>query len=195
MATVEGEPELAWRRFAAAERIRGRLTPDSQDLRELTAWRSYVSYFVSEERQMEILQGLVAQNILEEGDVCLDDTCPEPERRFERCATGDYVDPGPIGERTAPEYPTSAAMVGAGGFVLVDYKVDARGRVMEIEPVAAVPDDIFVRSSTRAMQRWRHTPATCDGVAIDSRTRVVFFNFRMEDADADDPEAWRLRRS
>ncbi len=195
MATVEGEPELAWGRFAAAERIRRRLNPESQALRELSAWRSYVSYFVSEERQTEILRDLVARNILEEGDICLDDNCPEQAGRFERCASGDYVAPEPIGERTPPQYPTSAAMVGAGGFVLVDYTVDARGRVTDIEPVAAVPDDIFVRPSTRAMQRWRHTPATCDGVAIDSRTQVVFFNFRMNDAEADDPEAWRLRRS
>lgn len=79
-----------------------------------------------------------------------------------------------------PFYPAHARRRRIEGEVTVLFTVNAEGRTGDIRVVASAPDDLFSEAATRAVGRWRFTPAMKDGAAVPVRVRQVI-RFRMEE--------------
>ncbi len=79
-----------------------------------------------------------------------------------------------------PFYPAHARRRRIEGEVTVLFTVNAEGRTGDIRVVASAPDDLFAEAATRAVGRWRFTPAMKDGEAVPVRVRQVI-RFRMEE--------------
>jgi len=63
----------------------------------------------------------------------------------------------------APAYPTHARNEGIEGYVLVEFSVDTHGRTFDCVILESVPAGIFDDAVTRAIQKWRFTPAKDKG--------------------------------
>ena len=63
------------------------------------------------------------------------------------------------------------------GFIVID----ARGRVVGVEPVGATDPEFLAAARRHILRSWRYKPATEDGVGIPSTT-VITLSFRLEDA-------------
>ena len=75
-----------------------------------------------------------------------------------------------------PPYPAGKQRLGEEGLVVVRVLIGADGRVKRVESVDAADDAFFAATERQALRRWRFTPATRDGVAIESwRTMTVRF--------------------
>ncbi len=79
-----------------------------------------------------------------------------------------------------PFYPSLARRRRIEGEVTVLFTVNAEGRTGDIRVVASTPEDVFTEAATRAVGRWRFTPAMKDGEAVPVRVRQVI-RFRMEE--------------
>jgi len=79
-----------------------------------------------------------------------------------------------------PFYPAHARRRRIEGEVTVLFTVSAQGQTGDIRIVASTPDDVFTEAATRAVGRWRFSPATKDGEAVPVRVRQVI-RFKMED--------------
>jgi protein TonB len=79
-----------------------------------------------------------------------------------------------------PFYPAHARRRRIEGEVTVVFTVNTAGRTGDIRVVASAPDDLFTEAATRAVGRWRFTPAKKDGEAVPVRVRQVI-RFRMEE--------------
>jgi protein TonB len=60
--------------------------------------------------------------------------------------------------RETPAYPSGALSRGVEGSVLLEYTVDARGRVVSPRVLEATPPGVFERAALRALSRWRYEP-------------------------------------
>ena len=74
-------------------------------------------------------------------------------------ASADMDGPRPI-TRENPAYPFSALSRGVEGSVLVEYTVDARGRVVAPRVLEANPPGVFDAAALRALSRWRYEAQT-----------------------------------
>ena len=70
-----------------------------------------------------------------------------------------------------PLYPAQARRRGIEGEVLLEFIVTTDGSVRNITVVASTPGDTFVSAARRAIQRWRFTPGTRQGEAVNTRVR------------------------
>lgn len=95
-------------------------------------------------------------------------------------AQGEFVDALPE-RRVPPEYPRGAAVGGFDGVTLLEFTVNERGRVTDIEVIFSLPFSDFGTLAERAMARWRYTPATLDGVPVDRPGVTTLFQFELQD--------------
>ena len=84
--------------------------------------------------------------------------------------------PATVISRVLPVYPAIARRLRVSGTVVVEVQIDERGR-----PVKAVAESgpaVLYAEAVNAVLQWRFKPATLDGVAISSVTKVsiVFIN-------------------
>lgn len=79
-----------------------------------------------------------------------------------------------------PFYPAHARRRRIEGEVTVLFTVNTAGRTGDIRVVASTPEDVFTEAATRAMGRWRFTPAMKDGKPVAVRVRQAI-RFRMEE--------------
>ena len=84
---------------------------------------------------------------------------------------GDLDEPPRPLARLDPIYPPQARMRRAEGNVTVEFVVAADGSVRDVAVVSSQPDDLFVSSAVRAIERWRFVPGTKDGEAVATRVR------------------------
>lgn len=81
-----------------------------------------------------------------------------------------------------PDYPPGERRMGREGKVVVRVLVGIDGRVVQVELLSAVSDAFFAATRKQALEKWRFTPATRDGVPQeDWRTMTV--TFVLNDAD------------
>lgn len=64
---------------------------------------------------------------------------------------------------TPPPYPREAAISGIEGWVRVAVDIDARGRVRDVQVLAAEPSGVFEQAAEQAVRRWTWRPAVVDG--------------------------------
>lgn len=81
--------------------------------------------------------------------------------------------------RPAPEYPFSARQTGQEGEVVVEFDVDATGRVAAAR-VLRSSDRIFEEPAVRAVRKWRFEPGRRDGRVVAFRMTVPVV-FRLSD--------------
>ena len=90
------------------------------------------------------------------------DAAPDPRARFQ------------------PDYPASERRSGIEGVVVVRVLIGADGRVKAVQQVRAASDAFFEATRKQALARWRFTPATHDGVPVES-WRTMTVRFRLEE--------------
>ncbi|MGC4250890.1 MAG: energy transducer TonB [Sphingobium sp.] len=79
-----------------------------------------------------------------------------------------------------PDYPGTMIRQGVEGSVKVRVSIDAKGRVTDIERLAASDDAFWLATQRHALRKWRFVPATRDGVAEPS-SKVLTVHFRLRD--------------
>lgn len=79
-----------------------------------------------------------------------------------------------------PFYPAHARRRRIEGEVTVLFTVNTQGQTSDIRVVASTPEDVFTEAATRAVNRWRFTPAMKDGEPVAVRVRQAI-RFRMEE--------------
>lgn len=83
------------------------------------------------------------------------------------------------GAALQPDYPTSLARQGIEGVVTVRVLIGTDGRVRQVELVSATDVDFFAATKKQALRHWRFTPATRDGMAVES-WREMTVRFKLE---------------
>jgi TonB family protein len=80
--------------------------------------------------------------------------------------------PKPL-ERANPRYPYSALRKGIEGSVLLEFSVDADGRVVAPRVVEATPPGVFERAALDAVSEWSYQP-----LGVETKGMKVRLNFR-----------------
>ena len=106
-----------------------------------------------------------------EGDAEPDEPRPEPPAAPPTTAQGDLVDlrdadlAPTIVTRTSPDYPIAARRRRQEGTVILNVLVDESGKVLEVEVIRGVSDELDA-AAERAARSWAYRPAKKDGVAV-----------------------------
>lgn len=104
-------------------------------------------------------------------------TFVDPPRR-------DPVKLGPrlatAGDALKPPYPNDKLRAEEEATLKLRLTIDARGRVVAVEPVGAVDPSFLAAARRHILKAWRYQPATEDGVAVSTST-VITLSFRLED--------------
>tara|TARA_B100000378_G_C17724581_1_gene300029 strand:+ start:36 stop:338 length:303 start_codon:yes stop_codon:yes gene_type:complete len=79
-----------------------------------------------------------------------------------------------------PDYPSAMIRQQVEGKVTVRVSIDAQGRVIGVEKIAASDDSFWLATQRHALRKWRFRPATRDGVAVAS-TKVLTVRFTLSD--------------
>ena len=78
--------------------------------------------------------------------------------------------------RFQPDYPLNLIRAGIEGFATVRVLIGSDGRIRAVEMVNATDPAFFEATRNQALRYWRFTPATSDGIAVESwRTMTVRF--------------------
>lgn len=92
--------------------------------------------------------------------------------------TGFNMDGDPLPIVTvAPEYPDRAASKGVEGWVIVEFTIDALGRVQAPVIVEGQPARVFDRAALNAVKRYKYKPRVINGEAVPVnrvRQRITF---------------------
>jgi protein TonB len=80
-----------------------------------------------------------------------------------------------------PPYPTSKLREQVEATLKLRLSIDAKGRVISVEPVGAADPAFLVAARRHIIRAWRYKPATEDGVAVPWST-VITLSFRLEEA-------------
>lgn len=92
---------------------------------------------------------------------------------------GAELDPR-YADRFKPSYPSSLRRAEIEGQVRVRVTIDVRGRVVEVEELAASNPEFFRATRRHALRNWRFRPATRDGKPVQSQ-KILTLEFRLED--------------
>ena len=91
-------------------------------------------------------------------------------------ARADGADPKPL-SRPHPEYPRYAVRNGVEGSVLVEFSIDAWGRVVAPRVIEATPAGIFDAAALEAVASWRY-----EAIGTETPHRRVRLTFQKDDA-------------
>ena len=82
--------------------------------------------------------------------------------------------------RIEPNYPRKAATLGLEGFVILQFDITSSGTVTNISILQASPPQIFNRSATRALQKWKYKPKTTNNKPVMQKGLKVQLDFKLE---------------
>lgn len=82
--------------------------------------------------------------------------------------------------KVAPSYPSRAIARNLEGTVLVQFDVDAKGQVINVNVVES-SDSVFERSAVEAAKRFRFKPRVIDGVPLVTHGIQNLFRFTLDD--------------
>lgn len=71
--------------------------------------------------------------------------------------------PGKLLKRVEPDYPADAARSGKTGYVELEYKVGADGKVESVSVLDAQPRRVFERAAIKAVKQWEFEPGETRG--------------------------------
>ncbi len=81
--------------------------------------------------------------------------------------------------RVNPIYPRRAKRIKAEGFVLLEFTITQQGSVKDIKILKSQPPNIFDRSASRALKKWKFKPKIENKKAVEQRASVKI-NFQLE---------------
>lgn len=124
------------------------------------------------------------QIVVENCRVCADASATQTMAAAKVAATGDSkpadnTEPKPM-VKVMPEYPREAWTNRIEGDVLLEYSVNAAGKVENIRVLKST-NSIFVVDSMDALSRFRFTPAQKDGQPVATPGQREQFRFRIPD--------------
>ncbi len=79
--------------------------------------------------------------------------------------------------RIPPTYPSRALRDGVEGYIQVGLTVSGRGRVVDVEVLAADPPGVFDRDVERLVGKWEYEETWIDGEFITRAPVIVTFQF------------------
>ena len=88
------------------------------------------------------------------------------------------IDPAAMA-RFQPSYPSPMVRAGIEGAATVRVLIGSDGRVKSVELVRATDPAFFEATRAQALRHWRFTPATKDGIAVES-SRTMTVKFKLE---------------
>lgn len=88
----------------------------------------------------------------------------------------------PMGDQPAPAYPEKARIEGLEGYVEVEFRVGADGRVTTAQVTTALPRGDFEQAALAAVRRWRLPPGTGGDKPVTRR-----FDFSLPDSYPHEP--------
>ncbi len=109
------------------------------------------------------------------GDGSTEDAAvPEPEL--------PKIIPAKIVKREPPRYPNRALNKGIAGWVEVAFRINNKGEPFNIVVASAEPEGMFESAATRAVRKWRFTPARNEttGLAVESEVLSTKLQFRLD---------------
>jgi protein TonB len=74
--------------------------------------------------------------------------------------------------RVEPDYPSAAKREGLVGSVDLDVTVSPKGFVTDVSVVSATPPDVFDKSATTAVRKWKYDPRFVDGLPAEAHLKV-----------------------
>ena len=78
-----------------------------------------------------------------------------------------------------PPYPDEKRRLGEEAVLRLTLGIDARGRVISVEPASSADPAFLAAARKHILKRWKYRPATEDGVAVASR-QTVTIRFRID---------------
>jgi TonB family protein len=169
----DDEPLEAAYWFAVANSVLSQADMGSDLLAATRAWGSMEREELESDERIALLDRLRADNVYEPGyEEALQEAFSERGEGWVEAVALD---------RRAPQYPTDAARVGAEGFALMRFDVNADGRTENVEVVYSIPYREFGEAGERAVREWRYRPATRDGVPVTRSGIVTNLQFEMAD--------------
>ena len=81
--------------------------------------------------------------------------------------------------RIEPEYPPRAKQQGIEGWVELEFTISPVGTVKDAVVTAAKPSFVFDRAALRAVRKWRYSPKTEGGVAVERPGVQVRLRFEI----------------
>lgn len=81
--------------------------------------------------------------------------------------------------RIPPVYPLRAKRRGIEGWVKVEFMVDEKGDVSQVNILGAVPEGMFEESVIRCVKSWKFKPGTIGGFPVKTRAETVI-RFELE---------------
>ena len=94
-------------------------------------------------------------------------------------AAGSVEDIKPV-MRVEPRYPIKAVEARIEGYVVAEFDIQPDGRVQNIEIVKSMPEQVFDKTSVRALQQWVYSPS-----ATGFKKARVQLDFAMDPVPAD----------
>ena len=82
--------------------------------------------------------------------------------------------------RNGPIYPTSAAKKGIEGYNVVEYDIQANGKVVNAHVIEAEPLEVFDQASINAVQQWLFLPKYVDDKAMESKGVRSRLTYRLD---------------
>lgn len=76
-----------------------------------------------------------------------------------------------------PKYPKEAYEKGIEGWVWLEFDVDDKGVVKDVDIIDAFPDKTFNRAIINAVKRWRYEPYTVEGKSQPYHNRSLLYHF------------------
>ncbi len=82
--------------------------------------------------------------------------------------------------RIEPNYPRKAAIIGAEGFVILQFDITAFGTITNISILQSSPPQIFNNSAIRALQKWKYKPKIVNNKPVMQKNLKVRLDFKLE---------------
>jgi len=100
-----------------------------------------------------------------------------PELRFEPYYRSD----APKKQGIEPVYPPDAKEQGIEGWVVVQFTIDASGKVKDATVVEAQPQGVFEQAAIDAVSRWKYDPPVEGGQSVERRGVRIVLSFKIDE--------------
>ncbi|WP_028021487.1 energy transducer TonB [Enterovibrio calviensis] len=81
--------------------------------------------------------------------------------------------------RVNATYPPKALKRGIEGYVVISFTIDRNGRPSDLKVIEAKPKRMFEREAMRALKKWKYTPKSVNGEAIEQQGQTVKLEFML----------------
>ncbi|AZU03983.1 TonB protein [Glycocaulis alkaliphilus] len=146
------------------------LPADDENRLMLWGWSSFLRSLLSDTEREALYERRFNSALLDFDD-------PGRQER-ERAQEEGVEDARPL-RRDHPRYPQQMLERGVNGVAVVMFDVTEEGRPENVRVAMSIPHADFGREAVRAVQRWRYTPRTENGVAVRREGVVTSFDYQI----------------